>query len=242
MFLFFAWTSRGFQISRHTSAQVARGLKTLGSLLNLSYIKQQRQRQPTTTSFENKRLGLFCGYCFFPVSFIVDRARCKWTGRSTVEKKYSGPALFLTFAVMVVKTLNLGEHVQTKNNHAARAARLFFLPFNQSDHCFLASSLPLPSSSLKFPIACFCTTSFPIYLARYTYVTFFCLVVSPRCIILPFFFFPCSLLLQERETSGPRQSLLICPTTWMRHPWLPRHFHMSTSFLSCNDILRPTTT
>ena len=33
MFLFFAWTSRGFKISRHTSAQVARDLKTLGSLL-----------------------------------------------------------------------------------------------------------------------------------------------------------------------------------------------------------------
>ena len=34
MFFFFAWTSRGFKISRHTCAQVARGLKTLGSLLN----------------------------------------------------------------------------------------------------------------------------------------------------------------------------------------------------------------
>ena len=28
LFLFFAWTSRGFKISRHTSAQVASGLKT----------------------------------------------------------------------------------------------------------------------------------------------------------------------------------------------------------------------
>ena len=32
---FFAWTSRGFKISRHTCAQVARGLKTLGSLLKM---------------------------------------------------------------------------------------------------------------------------------------------------------------------------------------------------------------
>ena len=33
---------------------------------------------------------------------------------------------------------------------AARAARLFFR-ISQSDHCFLALSLPLPSSVLKFP-------------------------------------------------------------------------------------------
>ena len=33
---------------------------------------------------------------------------------------------------------------------AARAARLFSL-FNQSDHCFLVLSLPLPSSLLKLP-------------------------------------------------------------------------------------------
>ena len=31
--LCFYFFSRGFKISRHTSAQVARGLKTLGSLL-----------------------------------------------------------------------------------------------------------------------------------------------------------------------------------------------------------------
>ena len=37
MFFFFAWTSRGFKISRHTCAQVARGLKTLGSILKLIF-------------------------------------------------------------------------------------------------------------------------------------------------------------------------------------------------------------
>ena len=37
--LFFAWTSRGFKISRHTSAQLARGLKTLGSHLNMDSLE-----------------------------------------------------------------------------------------------------------------------------------------------------------------------------------------------------------
>ena len=53
-------------------------------------LKQQlRQRQLTKTSLENKHLGnggYFRNYCFFLASFIVDRARCKWTGRSAVEQ------------------------------------------------------------------------------------------------------------------------------------------------------------
>ena len=48
----------------------------------------------------------------------------------------------------------------------------YFSSFNKSDHRFLVSVLPLPSCSLKFPIACLCTSSFPIYLSWYTYVTF----------------------------------------------------------------------
>ena len=30
--------------------------------------------------------GLFCDYCFFLASFIVELTRCKWTGRSTVQE------------------------------------------------------------------------------------------------------------------------------------------------------------
>ena len=43
MFFFFAWTSRGFKISRYTCAQVARGLKTLGSLLKSDQMKVYRE-------------------------------------------------------------------------------------------------------------------------------------------------------------------------------------------------------
>ena len=32
-----------------------------------------------------RKCWLFSDYCFFLASFIVDRARCKWTGRSAVE-------------------------------------------------------------------------------------------------------------------------------------------------------------
>ena len=38
--------------------------------------------------------------------------------------------------------------------HAAHAACLYFSSFNQSDHCFLGSLLPLRESLLKLPIIC----------------------------------------------------------------------------------------
>ena len=41
----------------------------------------------TKMSLENKHLrnGNFCDYCFFLASFIVDRARWKWTRTTAVE-------------------------------------------------------------------------------------------------------------------------------------------------------------
>ena len=44
----------------------------------------------TETSLENKHLGngdyYLCDYCFFLISFIVDRAGCKWTSiRRAIE-------------------------------------------------------------------------------------------------------------------------------------------------------------
>ena len=39
---------------------------------------------PYLALFENE-VKRVCGYCFFLVSVVVDRARCKWTGRSVVE-------------------------------------------------------------------------------------------------------------------------------------------------------------
>ena len=43
--------------------------------LNNRELKQQRRQR------QRKR---HCDYCFFLASFTVDRARCKWTGRSAV--------------------------------------------------------------------------------------------------------------------------------------------------------------
>jgi len=63
----------------------------------------------TKTSLEKKHLGIwyiFCGHCFFLASFIVDSARCKWTGRSTVEVNL-GNKRFTIVCFYVVKTLNL---------------------------------------------------------------------------------------------------------------------------------------
>ena len=63
----------------------------------------------TETSPENKLLGnggYFRNYCCFLASFIVDRARCKWTGRSAVEVNKRMKDLLLGVHV-VVKTLNV---------------------------------------------------------------------------------------------------------------------------------------
>ena len=38
-----------------------------------------------TTSLENKHLGNGDYFMIIPSSFIIDRARCEWTGRSAVE-------------------------------------------------------------------------------------------------------------------------------------------------------------
>ena len=51
----------------------------------------------TKTSLENKHLR---------ISFIVDSARCKWTGRSAVEVNL-GNKRFTVVCFYVVKTLNL---------------------------------------------------------------------------------------------------------------------------------------
>lgn len=53
-FYFFAWMSHGFKISCHTSAQLAGGLKTLGSLLNSSSLLTFRY-ELTSLSSEGKR-------------------------------------------------------------------------------------------------------------------------------------------------------------------------------------------
>ena len=89
----------------------------------------------TETSPENKLLengGYFRNYCCFLASFIVDRARCKYTGRSAVEVNKRMKDLLLG---VVVKTLNveisrchLADYVKEfcTKVPAARGARLFF--------------------------------------------------------------------------------------------------------------------
>ena len=45
-------------------------------------MQEQRKRHSKINIWE---MVTICDYCFFLASFIVDRARCKWTGRSAGE-------------------------------------------------------------------------------------------------------------------------------------------------------------
>ena len=45
-------------------------------------MQEQRKRHSKINIWE---MVTICDYCFFLASFIVDRARCKWTGGSAVE-------------------------------------------------------------------------------------------------------------------------------------------------------------
>ena len=134
---------------------------------------------------------------------------------------------------MVLKTLNLGENVQTKNNHAARAARLFFFSVIQPIRSLFSSVVVAVAVVLA---------KVPYCLLPYHFISDIFGLVYVSHVFLPggfaalyhssFFLFP---LLPSASGKGNEQSSLICPTTWMRHPWLLLHFNMSP-FLSCNGI------
>ena len=114
------------------------------------------------TSLENKHLGnggYFRNYCFFLASFIVDRARCKWTGRSAVEQNIENERftvvcsrcrLNLKFGNFTLSFGRLRQRIVLKC--VPHVQHDYFSSFNQLDHCFLASSLSLPSTLLKLPI------------------------------------------------------------------------------------------
>ena len=64
----------------------------------------------TAASVENKQLGngdYFVIIASSSHSFIVDRARCKWTGRSVVEVNTESESFTVFHFSFVVKTLNL---------------------------------------------------------------------------------------------------------------------------------------
>ena len=100
----------------------------------------------TKTSLNNKyeKWWLFCSYWFLlAASFLLDRARCKWTGRSTVEvnlEKDLNLEISRCHSAdyrIVLKCVPRVQHVRHD----------YFSSLNQSDHYFLASLLPLQSRS-----------------------------------------------------------------------------------------------
>jgi len=85
----------------------------------------------TKTSLENKRFRNG-DYCFFLVSFIIDRARCKWTGRSAVKVNMENERFTIVCSRWhFMFHFHVGIWQTTSENcikvRAARAARLFFL-------------------------------------------------------------------------------------------------------------------
>ena len=87
----------------------------------------------TKTSLENIYLGKVT--IFFLASFVVDRARCKWTGRSAAEVNIENERFTVVCSRLSLKPYIWKFHVviwqtTSKNStkvRAARAARLFFV-------------------------------------------------------------------------------------------------------------------
>ena len=63
--------------------------------------KLKQQRRQLQRKHHLKKIGkwwLFFDYCFFLSFFIVDRARCKWTGRSAVEVNVENETFCVAFS------------------------------------------------------------------------------------------------------------------------------------------------
>ena len=81
------------------------------------------------TSLENKHLGnggYFRNYCFFLASFLVDRARCKWTGRSAVEQNIENER-FTVLCPRCRLNLKFGNFTLSFGRLRQRIVLLFFL-------------------------------------------------------------------------------------------------------------------
>ena len=86
---------------------------------------------------------------------MVDRARCKWTSRSAVEVIIESER-FIVVCSSCRENFKFGNFTLSLGRLRQRIVLKcvphvqhdYFSSFNQS-HCFLASSLSLPSSSLK---------------------------------------------------------------------------------------------
>ena len=90
---------------------------------------------------------------------IVDKARCKWTARCAVEVIIESERFIVVcsrcpenfkFENFTLSFGRLRQRILLK--YVPHVQHDYFSSFNQSDHCFLASSLPLPSSLLKLAI------------------------------------------------------------------------------------------
>ena len=97
--------------------------------------------------------------CFLLESFIVDRARCKWTDRSAVEVNIQNERRYIVVSTCF-KNLKFGNFTWSFGRLCQRIVLKCVLhvqhdyisSLDQSGPCFLVWSLPLPSSLLKLPI------------------------------------------------------------------------------------------
>ena len=113
-------------------------------------VKQQRRQQQRKRDLEINiwEMVTILWYCFFLASFIVDTARCKWTGGSAVEENIGNERFTVVFSRCRLNLksgnfkLSFGRLCQRIGLKCVpHVQHDYFSSFNQSDHCFLASSL-----------------------------------------------------------------------------------------------------
>ena len=133
-----------------------------GCVNSLLTIYEAMTATATNTSFENKHLEngdyfAIISSSSHPLLSAADGARCKWTGRSAAWNKYR-EWRFTVVCSRCRQNHKFGNFKLSFDRLRHRIALESVLhvqhdyssSFNQSDHCFLASSLP--SSLLKRPI------------------------------------------------------------------------------------------
>ena len=100
-----------------------------------------------TWKYTFEKWRLFCDYCFFLTSVIVDRTCCKWTGRSAVEANIENERLRLKTLNLEISCCHLADYFYVKDLCGPHVQHDYFSSLKQSNNRFVA--LQLPPSLLK---------------------------------------------------------------------------------------------
>jgi len=127
-------------------------LDAISFVVNRAFLNHTREFQQPRWLRQVKRHSKI-NICFLLAVYLVDKLLYRWTDRSAVELNLEDER-FIVGCSWCRENLNFGNFTLSFGRLRHRIVLKcvphvqhdYFSSFNQSDHCFLASSLPLPSS------------------------------------------------------------------------------------------------